>query len=288
MQETTIVEKNTFLHVCLVGEKRQRTHSCPNGCIAANCRLSVLESLMDTTTGGRQSGGSTQKNERFSEQDDDKPMSTEADEDTPTTISDLSSISMLTEGVFQRGEEEYCRQRSHTSKSPVFLETRSTTVMIRNLQRRITLKSLLQLLDTRGFENAYDFAQLPCRKLPIEDPPNLGFAFINFISPLHAQVFCDHCEIFNDFRGHKSRRVSVVAAKIQGKEAILKTFLNSIDGVSAEAFLDGRIRFFSSGDNPTLKDVTMDVPTLEDVTMDAPALTTVPAKRYTEEFPRLH
>ena len=73
-------------------------------------------------------------------------------------------------------------------------------------------------------EGLYDFFYLP---IDFKNKCNVGYAFINFIDPIHVAKF------YNDFNGSRwknfnSEKVCAVAfARIQGKSAMIARFQNS-------------------------------------------------------------
>ena len=91
-----------------------------------------------------------------------------------------------------------------------------TTVMIRHIPNKYTTKTLMEELDTIC-KNRYDFFYLP---LDNENNCNLGYAFINFINPLHIVHFY---HIFKQrkwrfFKSHKE--CDLTFAKFQGKSEL--------------------------------------------------------------------
>jgi len=64
-----------------------------------------------------------------------------------------------------------------------------TTVMIRNLPNTYSRDMLLELLDDEGFAGRYDFVYLP---IDFTSSINLGYAFIDLVSPADAHTFMDH------------------------------------------------------------------------------------------------
>jgi hypothetical protein len=67
--------------------------------------------------------------------------------------------------------------------------------MIRHIPNKYTLKAFLE--DIGEFVNKYDLFYLP---LDYKNNCNLGFAFINFVDPMHIVSFYD------TFRGKKWQR----------------------------------------------------------------------------------
>jgi len=97
-----------------------------------------------------------------------------------------------------------------------------TTMMVRNLPRRVTQEQLEVHLQNSGFLGEYDVLYLPyCFK----KKQNLGYAFINFRTSAKAFEFCCswHKKKLNN--GPKSRPMNVTVAQIQGRDANLNLLL---------------------------------------------------------------
>lgn len=71
-----------------------------------------------------------------------------------------------------------------------------TTVMLRNLPIEYTCEMLLELFDSMGFSGLYDFVYLP---IDYKTRWGRGFAFINLISPVHAQHFMKSFDGFSNW-----------------------------------------------------------------------------------------
>ncbi|XP_062207142.1 protein MEI2-like 2 [Phragmites australis] len=98
-----------------------------------------------------------------------------------------------------------------------------TTLMIKNIPNKYTSKMLLAAIDELH-RATYDFFYLP---IDFKNKCNVGYAFINMISPVHIISF------FQAFNGKKwekfnSEKVASLAyARIQGRTALVSHFQNS-------------------------------------------------------------
>ncbi|GFP91260.1 protein mei2-like 5 [Phtheirospermum japonicum] len=98
-----------------------------------------------------------------------------------------------------------------------------TTIMIKNIPNKYTSKMLMVAIDEH-FKGTYDFLYLP---IDFKNKCNVGYAFINMLSPLHIIPF------YEEFNGRKwekfnSEKVASLAfARIQGKAALVAHFQNS-------------------------------------------------------------
>ncbi|XP_058095244.1 protein MEI2-like 2 isoform X2 [Magnolia sinica] len=98
-----------------------------------------------------------------------------------------------------------------------------TTLMIKNIPNKYTSKMLLAAIDEHH-RGTYDFLYLP---IDFKNKCNVGYAFINMISPSHIIPFY---EAFNGKKWEKfnSEKVASLAyARIQGKAALVTHFQNS-------------------------------------------------------------
>ena len=97
-----------------------------------------------------------------------------------------------------------------------------TTLMIRHIPNKYNLYTFLEDINM-DFKGTYDVFYLP---IDYKNNCNLGFAFINFVDPMHILGF------YNAFRGNKWRRFKsdkiceLAYAKFQGKEELKTHFLN--------------------------------------------------------------
>ncbi|KAJ7532725.1 hypothetical protein O6H91_13G016700 [Diphasiastrum complanatum] len=102
-------------------------------------------------------------------------------------------------------------------------EDARTTLMIKNIPNKYTSKMLLAAIDEQ-FRGTYDFIYLP---IDFKNKCNVGYAFINMISPSHIVSFY---QAFNGKKWEKfnSEKVASLAyARIQGKAALIAHFQNS-------------------------------------------------------------
>jgi len=95
-----------------------------------------------------------------------------------------------------------------------------TTIMIRHIPNKYSYNILLEEINT-VCKNKYDFFYLP---LDSENNCNLGYAFINFINPLHIIYF------YNIFKSRKwlhfnsYKECDLSFAKYQGKNELILNF----------------------------------------------------------------
>ncbi|KAJ8626860.1 hypothetical protein MRB53_020167 [Persea americana] len=102
-------------------------------------------------------------------------------------------------------------------------EDTRTTLMIKNIPNKYTSKMLLAAID-ENHRGTYDFLYLP---IDFKNKCNVGYAFINMISPSHIIPFY---QAFNGKKWEKfnSEKVASLAyARIQGKAALVTHFQNS-------------------------------------------------------------
>jgi len=98
-----------------------------------------------------------------------------------------------------------------------------TTLMIKNIPNKYTSKMLLAAIDELH-KGTYDFFYLP---IDFKNKCNVGYAFINMISPTHIISFY---QAFNGKKWEKfnSEKVASLAyARIQGRTALISHFQNS-------------------------------------------------------------
>lgn len=102
-------------------------------------------------------------------------------------------------------------------------EDNRTTFMIRNIPNKYTQQMLLDLID-ETHKNQYDFVYL---RIDFKNRCNVGYAFINFISPMSAVSFAlKVCG--KKWRKFNSDKICTLSyANIQGKHALIEKFRNS-------------------------------------------------------------
>lgn len=102
-------------------------------------------------------------------------------------------------------------------------DDKRTTLMIKNIPNKYTQKMLLQTIDIK-FKGSYDFLYLP---IDFKNRCNVGYAFINFISPITIVSFS------GEFNGKKWEKFNsekvcdLTYARIQGKNNLIEHFQNS-------------------------------------------------------------
>jgi len=105
-----------------------------------------------------------------------------------------------------------------------------TTMMIRNVPYAMTVAALEQALQNVGFGDCFDFLYLPMKR---NQEKNLGFAFLNFVSPEDAAVFkkAFHGYVFECPTKAGCRiRATVSEAHTQGYHANMMKLFDKLDG----------------------------------------------------------
>jgi hypothetical protein len=98
-------------------------------------------------------------------------------------------------------------------------ESEATTVMLCNIPCRVKLEEIIEAVRSLGFEGTYDLLHAPGpkrRHRHLISKTNIGYAFINFVSPEYAR---DFMKVFTGFcfEGRQSDKVGVAKlARIQG------------------------------------------------------------------------
>jgi len=88
-----------------------------------------------------------------------------------------------------------------------------TTVMIRNIACRITRRTMAILLNELGFTGKYDGIRVPKSSA---GPANLGYAFVNFLEPEHAEQFHRMCHGTKLGQSNSLKLCEVVPSVTQG------------------------------------------------------------------------
>lgn len=95
-----------------------------------------------------------------------------------------------------------------------------TTLMIRNIPNRYSQRELITELEELGLANSFDFLYVPLDKGTML---NVGYAFVNFMTPTWAQQCM---RVFRNYRfkrhhRHSTKIATVSVAHLQGLEANL-------------------------------------------------------------------
>jgi hypothetical protein len=125
-------------------------------------------------------------------------------------------------------EAEEPREEADTQANPELVATNVrkdavTTLMLRNVPNRLTVKQLGTELDQLGFVGLYDLCLIPI------DPHSgrgRGYAFVNFLRSEDAALFCEALAE-NQFERASGKHLLVSIARLQGKAATLEQLLAS-------------------------------------------------------------
>merc|ERR1719323_2956437 len=104
-------------------------------------------------------------------------------------------------------------------------EESRTTVMLRNLPNNYTRAMLIDMLETEGFGEAYDFLYLP---IDFRTQAALGYAFVNLLDSDIVQRFWSYFDGFTNW-ALPSRKSSFVTwcEPHQGLQAHIEKYRNS-------------------------------------------------------------
>lgn len=98
-----------------------------------------------------------------------------------------------------------------------------TTVMLRNIPNRYTQSQLIEEIHGVGFAGRFDFFYLP---MDVHNRTNVGYAFINFLTPADAHGFFSRFRNYM-FKRHTSKKIAGVSpAHVQGLVNNLHNFSN--------------------------------------------------------------
>jgi len=177
-------------------------------------RREFIEDLMATSVRSRSCApGIEMEHDIFTRLVSTAPSSIEkgADMDESVGPSDDSTDESYGDGPSSGGGELY-----FTPPGDTIDRRYGTTVMIRNLPKRIKQSALAKQLDVTGFRNTYDFVYMPC---VIAAKQGKGYAFVNFVTPEAAQVFMQASHYFTCSIRRRTNLLNVSLSSIQGKEA---------------------------------------------------------------------
>jgi len=114
------------------------------------------------------------------------------------------------------------------------VETRPTTMMIRNIPNRYTQRELIAELENLGFGGTFDFLYAP---IDFGTMGNVGYVFINFVSAEWAARCRQEFEgfIFSKHQKTAKKVATVSVAHLQGLGANMKHYEKSAVAVRARA-----------------------------------------------------
>lgn len=111
-----------------------------------------------------------------------------------------------------------------------------TTMMLKNIPCRKSQEEVMQHMDQNGFSNRYDFFYLP---KDVKFRANLGYAFINFLTPDDASAFAQTMGGYRFNGSGSTKECVIVPAHVQGLVNNLAAFKRT------EVMRSSRKPFFS-------------------------------------------
>jgi hypothetical protein len=138
----------------------------------------------------------------------------------------LEALQQPRAGKGKIGKNRFVERISLFGKSEAEANDQRTTVMIKNIPNNYTRDMLLELLDSIGFALRYNFVYLP---MDFHRRANLGYAFVNLVSPRDAQTIMQYLHGFADWSVCASDKVCEMTwgYPLQGLEAHVQRFRNS-------------------------------------------------------------
>jgi len=227
-----------------VSESRQSTS---DGSETECDELNKVDLTLASTCAGTSSGCSTRQASRLSTDEHDadfvsnSTLSPKAQAFTPQHIVDATtSVATCDDG--QMCAEAWGRQRKQMNRKlrlradPMSWDSGVVTVMVRQIPRTLTTLMLLKEVNSRGFEGLFNFMYLP---FEMKKGINVGYGFINFTEPAHAQRFRDAVDgtYLDKQMKLKVKPLRVHPASVQGYEANYQHFVQTKTGQKGDPSL---------------------------------------------------
>lgn len=140
----------------------------------------------------------------------ESPMS---EASTSISFCSRSSVTSVASTVSEKSEAPWRKLKSFAAKNQVE-SSEYTTVMIRNIPGLYTVECLVEEVCQTG--NQCNFAHLPLTK---KGDFNLGYAFVNFLTPEMARDFLEVFEGHQYLKHESSKVAEVDYASMQGFDA---------------------------------------------------------------------
>jgi RNA recognition motif-containing protein len=116
-------------------------------------------------------------------------------------------------------------KQQHPEEAPTMQPEDYTTVMLRNLPNNYTREMLVELLESKGFRQRFDFLYVP---VDFAKSAGLGYAFVNFVSSEDGSRAMRVLESFDDWKvpSQKVLRLSW-SLPLQGLASNIERYRNS-------------------------------------------------------------
>lgn len=85
--------------------------------------------------------------------------------------------------------------------------------MLRNIPNKYTQETLMEEINDHGYAGTYDFFYLP---MDVRNNANVGYAFVNFLSPMDYAKFSEFFQGYSFKRGGSRKIAAVSSATVQG------------------------------------------------------------------------
>lgn len=128
----------------------------------------------------------------------------------------------------QQEEKPKTQARKHEQRASACSEAQHgeyTTVMLRNLPNDYSRNMLVELLDSQGFNQRFDFIYVP---IDFEKSSGLGYAFVNFVRHEDAQNAMQTLKDFDDWKVPSRKRLQLSwSLPLQGLTANIERYRNN-------------------------------------------------------------
>jgi len=121
--------------------------------------------------------------------------------------------------------KEHTKKKSEKDNGPEVPEHERTTLMLRNVPTECTRAEFMKIMDSKGFENQYDFVYLPTS---FRTWRSMGYAFANMVTPEAARRVMTELQGFSSWETNpQGEQIDISWSTLQGLDRHLERYRNS-------------------------------------------------------------